>query len=1552
MQVKDTIDEVKATLTVDNTTVTEGGTITYTVTLSNDKLSVLDHKGLVFTLTNGTQVVVEAGKASGSVSITAADDVYVGGQTAISKSITSVTGDEQFEKLTTTGSVTTTITDEAGSGTPSTPGHENQGDLVKVTITANQTTVDEATKPTYTITLNREVKDPVTVTLSNGDKVEFAANETSKSYTGKAQGDDVFNDSGSLSVGITSAVVEGKTFENLQFSDPAVVHVTDTISLVTAVLSVDTNSVTEGGDITYTVTLVSQDPKLSVKEHAGLTFTLTDGTVVTIAAGKDSGKATITAPDDVFTGGLATISKQIVTVTGGSEFETLVLGRTEVRTAVTDEPGSGTGDVVGNTGDKFTVTIVGMGDVYENEQASFLIKLSQKLDQALTLKLSNNETVVIAANTDEYVYLAPAQGDDVYKDAGPLVVGIDRATVVGKQFENLVIGGAATVNVKDTIDTVFAKISIDGNSSVTEGGTLTYKVELVNAAGELVKVPDGKSVTVDLTWNDKTTADDYKGSLPTSVTINGGNTNVKFSVVTIDDTKVEGDETLIATIKKVTDTNNVFEKLIVGDQKTATGTIVDNDHAPVSSGGAVTGTEDSTYVFKWTDFNVTDADSSTGLSVVISQLPVAGKLKLMVGNTLTDVTVNQQISQADIMAKKLVFVPNDNESGINGYGGTGVGNMQADYAQFKYVPNDGTNSGSEATMKVDITPVADQPTLTIGDSTVNSQGLTKQTWTSLTGLGNGGSGITGSDLQKVFASSSNANKFSKTETVTSVGSATVAEGSGSKTSGLIYLEAGKTYTFSGRADDSLLIKIGDSKDITATWGGGGTFSDTFTPAKSGYYTVEIYHANQAGPGSYTVNVQVDQGTLNIPMYPTLAALVAAGVSVSDLHGSNSQGYYDGYKLNEGPENGVVKLVGISTQLTDTDGSETLSVKLSGIPAGSVISDGAGHSATVGTVEVNVTGWTLGSLVIKPPAYYYGTFDVKVVSTSTESVGASSKSNEGTINVTVYPDSYTTHNLTADTDNFTGTVKSEIIVADVAGLHVTPGKNYNLAFIVDTSGSMDLNGAKGVKAAVTALTTVFQTLADSVKGDTSGTVNVLLVDFSTQVNRSVSVKLNDGGLQALIDALGKMKSDGGTNYEDAFKTAANWFKNLDDAGNTGTDQTYFITDGQPTFYQDNEAQNPLLGTSGVRLDSFLDSISYTLGKTVSNYGIANGNAVTIKSDGYLTVSNGSNTWYGYVRAEGNGGYEISYLNGKGDRTDDATWDNSYSSFALLKALSPVVEAIGLKSGVTADDLKKFDSDGKVQTGIDPTDLADAILGHTEIKNPGSDTVNGGDGNDIIFGDIVTFPSISGTGTDAIQGYVASKLGVATGDVDARIMHKYISEHVSEFDVSRTNDGGDKLYGGDGNDILFGQGGDDTLDGGKGNDILVGGTGKDILLGGEGDDILIGGKGDDTLTGGSGADLFVWKAGDFGADKITDFKASEGDRLDLRDLLQGEKVSTIDNFLKVTTDNGTSTLHVNVQGKFNSGGGDDVTIKLDGVNWSSNSINSLVSGADPMIKVDNS
>jgi VCBS repeat-containing protein len=86
-----------------------------------------------------------------------------------------------------------------------------------------------------------------------------------------------------------------------------------------------------------------------------------------------------------------------------------------------------------------------------------------------------------------------------------------------------------------------------------------------------------------------------------------------------------------------------------------------------------------------------------------------------------------------------------------------------------------------------------------------------------------------------------------------------------------------------------------------------------------------------------------------------------------------------------------------------------------------------------------------------------------------------------------------------------------------------------------------------------------------------------------------------------------------------------------------------------------------------------------------------------------------------------------------------------------------------------------------------------------------------------------------------------------------------------------------------DIIYGMAGDDEIRSGGGNDTIYGGADGDALDGGAGNDILSGGADSDDLIGGLGADVFLYylatESTVANSDKIKDFKASEGDKIDL-------------------------------------------------------------------------
>lgn len=84
--------------------------------------------------------------------------------------------------------------------------------------------------------------------------------------------------------------------------------------------------------------------------------------------------------------------------------------------------------------------------------------------------------------------------------------------------------------------------------------------------------------------------------------------------------------------------------------------------------------------------------------------------------------------------------------------------------------------------------------------------------------------------------------------------------------------------------------------------------------------------------------------------------------------------------------------------------------------------------------------------------------------------------------------------------------------------------------------------------------------------------------------------------------------------------------------------------------------------------------------------------------------------------------------------------------------------------------------------------------------------------------------------------------------------------------------------------IGGSGNDYISGNDANNLLRGGAGSDMLMGEDGDDMLFGGLGADILSGGDGADRFVFDNLD-GVDTVTDFDDSDGDVLEIGDLLSG-------------------------------------------------------------------
>ncbi len=207
----------------------------------------------------------------------------------------------------------------------------------------------------------------------------------------------------------------------------------------------------------------------------------------------------------------------------------------------------------------------------------------------------------------------------------------------------------------------------------------------------------------------------------------------------------------------------------------------------------------------------------------------------------------------------------------------------------------------------------------------------------------------------------------------------------------------------------------------------------------------------------------------------------------------------------------------------------------------------------------------------------------------------------------------------------------------------------------------------------------------------------------------------------------------------------------------------------------------------------------------------------------------------------------------------------------------------------------------------------------IGQGGNDTLNGGNGNDILVG---------GAGNDVLNGGA----GVDTASyIDAP---SGVTVDLSILVAQNTGGGGTDTLSSIEN--LIGSNFADVLKGDNNANVLFGGAGNDTLLGGGGDDFLIGGLGADTMSGGAGKDTFIWQKGGLGGgvDHITDFTVditgANSDVLDLSQLLSGVGTApnVLDSYLNFSFSGTTTTIDI----KTEAAGPVQQQVVLDNVNLS--------------------
>lgn len=250
---------------------------------------------------------------------------------------------------------------------------------------------------------------------------------------------------------------------------------------------------------------------------------------------------------------------------------------------------------------------------------------------------------------------------------------------------------------------------------------------------------------------------------------------------------------------------------------------------------------------------------------------------------------------------------------------------------------------------------------------------------------------------------------------------------------------------------------------------------------------------------------------------------------------------------------------------------------------------------------------------------------------------------------------------------------------------------------------------------------------------------------------------------------------------------------------------------------------------------------------------------------INGGNGTDTWNVSTNGAGYTGHAVELDVSAGSLVIDGTLgDISFSN----------IERFNIFTSSADDSLLLGAGNDTIQAGTGENTI-DAGAGDDSIYYTGTDSIHGGDGDDLIgmnlslagsstvYGDDGNDTILAGAYNDSLFGGDGndSILGASGDDTisgEANDDYIYDIEGSNSIDGGAGNDtiiGSGVINGGDGNDGLQADSSSSsavTIDGGIGNDIINGALGYDSLIGGDGNDYVDGHEGNNTISGGDGND----------------------------------------------------------------------------------------------------
>ena len=425
-------------------------------------------------------------------------------------------------------------------------------------------------------------------------------------------------------------------------------------------------------------------------------------------------------------------------------------------------------------------------------------------------------------------------------------------------------------------------------------------------------------------------------------------------------------------------------------------------------------------------------------------------------------------------------------------------------------------------------------------------------------------------------------------------------------------------------------------------------------------------------------------------------------------------------------------------------------------------------------------------------------------------------------------------------------------------------------------------------------------------------------------------------------MGRQGYNQGTNYEAAMEKATEWFsKDTAEGGvadNGGENLAFFISDGQPTYY--NEQHNiwgyEWTTVEGTGRYSNKETVRQTLeaaqdlqqagsGVKVNAIGIGTSTSLHEKAQTILDLIDNTGG-SGQTVTE----YPYQYNAGSNRRPQyewtTVDWTEGQELVLgdsdLVNSENGLTAALVGGSEITSTELADAGSDK-----ITAADSASSVIVYGDVQNTDRllYELNTELASSVAAG-VITLPGY-GSGAEVFQWLEnqdnASLLAgtkyegwTHTDTVDYMLEHAeelgyetlvsddgtfYLADAHGDMwnmdgseaggvelaDLTGRDGGNDTITGSSADDFIFGQEGNDTIHGGAGDDVIYGGSGNDTLYGDAGNDYIDGGAGADTIHGGEGNDIIVYDANDVLVDggEGIDFMVSTDSDLTLDALLAG-------------------------------------------------------------------